>query len=448
MSLLKKLTIAASIAGLAACGADDDSDAYVRILHASPDAQAVDVYVNGELQLSDVAFQDGTGYLKLSDGNANIELRLAGTDTVAASYAASLNSNAYYAAIAVNQASELDIAVLDETDVVTDGDIDLRVLHAAPAASSTNVDVFVSEPDAELGATPQVNALSYLSNQLLEGVEDGSYQVRLTADGSSDVIYDSGSVRVSEDALVVAVNSKKGRSSVSLLVWSGPAAATVLDNTSELRIVHAVDTADVDVYTNGEIYLEDVSYTDVTEYQIFEAGELPITVVAADAALDDDNNPSGLSTSLDLDRGESYTLVASGSSDELDKATFIFLTDQREPEDESVAYLRYVHASTDNTVANSDLLIYSGGSYVEPDEDTENPDFKRSGFSRGDESGYVERAAATTYEVDVTATNTTAPDLVSGLGPVTPAAGDIKTTVIIGKSGPVALELSPDNRAN
>ena len=448
MSLLKKLTIAASIAGLAACGADDDGDAYVRILHASPDAQAVDVYVNGELQLSDVAFQDGTGYLKLSDGNANIELRLAGTDTVAASYPASLNSNAYYAAIAVNQASDLEITVFDETDAVTDGDIDLRVLHAAPAASSTDVDVFVSEPDAELGTAPEVDALSYLSNRLLEGVEDSSYQIRVTADGSTDIIYDSGSVDVSDDAIVVAVNSEQGRSSISLLVWAGPAATAVLDNTSELRIVHAVDTADVDVYTNGELYLEDVSYTDVTEYLVLEAGELPVTVVAADAALDDDNNPSGLSTSLDLERGESYTLVASGSSDDFDKATFIFLTDQREPEDESAAYLRYVHASTDNTVANSDLFIYSGGSYVEPDDDTENPDFKRTGFSRGDESGYVERAAATTYEVDVTATNTTAPDLVSGLGPVTPAAGDIKTTVIIGKSGPVALELSPDNRAD
>ena len=446
MSLLKKLTIAASIAGLAACGADDDGDAYVRILHASPDAQAVDVYVNGELQLSDVAFQDGTGYLKLSDGNANIELRLAGTDTVAASYAASLNSNAYYAAVAVNQASALDITVLDETDVVTDGDIDLRVLHAAPAAESTDVDVYVSEPDADLGATPQVDALSYLSNQIIEGVEDDSYQIRVTADGSSDVIYDSGSVRVRDDAIVVAVNSEQGRSPVSLLVWSGPSATTLLDNTSELRIVHAVDTADVDVYTNGELYLEDVSYTDVTEYLVLKAGELPLTVVAADAALDDDNNPSGLSTSLDLEKGESYTLVASGSSDDPDAATLIFLTDQRKPEDSSAAYLRYVHASTDNTLANSDLLIYSGGSYVAQEDDRNSTDFKRTSFSRGDESGYVERVAGTTYEVDVTAPNTT-PDLVSGLGPVTPAAGDIKTTVIIGKSGPVALELT-DKRAD
>ena len=115
MSLLKKLTLAASIAGLVACGADDDSDAYVRILHASPDAPAVDVYVNGELQLSDVAYQDGTGYMKVSDGNANIELRVAGTDTVAASLAERLSSDPYYAAVAVNEVASLDIAIIEET---------------------------------------------------------------------------------------------------------------------------------------------------------------------------------------------------------------------------------------------------------------------------------------------------------------------------------------------
>jgi len=214
MSLLKKLTLAASIAGLVACGADDDSDAYVRILHASPDAPAVDVYVNGELQLSDVAYQDGTGYMKVSDGNANIELRVAGTDTVAASLAESLSSDTYYAAVAVNEVASLDIAIIEETDTVTDDDVDVRVLHAAPGASSVNVDVYVTDVDAELGASASVDALSYLNDQVLNDVTEGNYQVRLTADGSTDVIYDSGSVNVAEDALIVAVNSEKGRSPV------------------------------------------------------------------------------------------------------------------------------------------------------------------------------------------------------------------------------------------
>lgn len=442
MSLLKKLTIAASIAGLAACGADDDSDAYVRILHASPDAQAVDVYVNGELQLSDVAFQDGTGYLKLSDGNANIELRLAGTDTVAASYAASLNSNAYYAAIAVNQASELDIAVLDETDVVTDGDIDLRVLHAAPGAASTNVDVFVSEPDAELGETPQVNALSYLSNQLLEGVEDGSYQVRLTADGSRDVIYDSGSLSVTDDAIVVAVNSDKGRSPVSLLVWSGPSATAIRDNTAELRIVHAIDTQDIDVYVEGELYapLESMSYTDVTEYLEFPAGSLPISITAADAALED--APSGLSTSLELERGESYTLVASGSNDDFASAIRIFLTDQREASQSDAADIRLINASTAGDVNSGDVFIYESA-------DNSQEAYQTTGISQGDDTDYI-TLAPDTYDIHIVASGSgkAGPAVVPGLTNQTVAAGDVDSIVIIGKTTPAALELPTDKRAD
>ena len=442
MSLLKKLTIAASIAGLAACGADDDSDAYVRILHASPDAQAVDVYVNGELQLSDVAFQDGTGYLKLSDGNANIELRLAGTDTVAASYAASLNSNAYYAAIAVNQASDLEITVLDETDVVTDGDIDLRVLHAAPAASSTDVDVFVSEPDAELGETPQVNALSYLSNQLLEGVEDGSYQVRLTADGSTDVIYDSGSLSVTDDAIVVAVNSDKGRSPVSLLVWSGPSATAIRDNTAELRIVHAIDTQDIDVYVEGELYapLESMSYTDVTEYLEFPAGSLPISITAADAALED--APSGLSTSLELERGESYTLVASGSNDDFASAIRIFLTDQREASQAGSADIRLINASVATDVNSADVYIYESA-------DISQEAYETTGMSQGDDTDYI-TLAPDTYDIHIVASGSgkAGPAVVPGLTNQTVAAGDVDSIVIIGKTTPAALELPTDKRAD
>ena len=442
MSLLKKLTIAASIAGLAACGADDDSDAYVRILHASPDAQAVDVYVNGELQLSDVAFQDGTGYLKLSDGNANIELRLAGTDTVAASYAASLNSNAYYAAIAVNQASDLEITVLDETDVVTDGDIDLRVLHAAPAASSTNVDVFVSEPDAELGETPQVNALSYLSNQLLEGVEDGSYQVRLTADGSTDVIYDSGSLSVTDDAIVVAVNSDKGRSPVSLLVWAGPAATAIPDNTAELRIVHAIDTQDIDVYIEGELYapLEDMSYTQDSGYIVFPAGSLPISITEAGAALAD--APTGLSTSLELARGESYTLVASGSNDDFASAIRIFLTDQREASQAGSADIRLINASVATDVNSADVYIYESA-------DISQEAYETTGMSQGDDTDYI-TLAPDTYDIHVVNSGATkaGPAVVPGLTNQTVAEGDVDSIVIIGKTTPVALNLSSDKRAD
>lgn len=438
MSLLKKLTLAASIAGLVACGADDDSDAYVRILHASPDAPAVDVYVNGELQLSDVAYQDGTGYMKVSDGNANIELRVAGTDTVAASLAESLSSDTYYAAVAVNEVASLDIAIIEETDTVTDDDVDVRVLHAAPGASSVNVDVYVTDVDAELGASASVDALSYLSDQVLNDVTEGNYQVRLTADGSTDVIYDSGSVNVAEDALIVAVNSEKGRSPVSLLVWAGPSATAVLDNTSELRIVHALDSQDVDIYTNAELYLEDVSYKDETGYLVVPAGSLPVSVTAANVALSDDTTLA--SSALNLERGESYTVVASGSSDDTDNARLIFVTDQRVAEDAELGYVRLIHASTDTNAANAQVLIYTG-TYEDIEDPSAEEDFTFQGFSQGDDTDYIERAPET-YEIDMTATGTTTPDLVTGLDATAVAAGDLHTIVVVGKSGPEAIKLT------
>ena len=67
---------------LAACGGDSDSNndndnqvsSYVRVLHASPDAPNVDVLVDGNAVLTNVAFQQGSGYLQLDSGRRNVKV--------------------------------------------------------------------------------------------------------------------------------------------------------------------------------------------------------------------------------------------------------------------------------------------------------------------------------------------------------------------------------------
>ena len=287
-----------------------------------------------------------------------------------------------------------------------------------------------------------MDALSYLSDQIIEGVEDGSYQIRVTADGSSDVLYDSGSVGITDDAIIVAVNSDKGRSPVSLLVWSGPSATAVRDNTSELRIVHAIDTQDIDVYVEGELYapLENMSYTDVSDYILFPAGSLPISITAADAALAD--APSGLSTSLELERGESYTLVASGSNDDFTSAIRIFLTDHREASQADSADIRLVNASVATDVNSADVYIYESA-------DSSQEAYETTGVSQGDDTDYI-TLAPDTYDIHIvnSGSRKAGPAVVPGLTNQTVAAGDVESIVIIGKTSPVALKLPTEKRAD
>ncbi|WP_335869516.1 DUF4397 domain-containing protein [Bacillus sp. 2205SS5-2] len=44
----------------------EENDAMVRIVHASPDAPAVDVYVNGDTVVEGAAFKAATDYMSLT----------------------------------------------------------------------------------------------------------------------------------------------------------------------------------------------------------------------------------------------------------------------------------------------------------------------------------------------------------------------------------------------
>ena len=60
-----------------------EGNAHVRFVHASPDAPAVDIAVtDGPVLFPNVAFKEGTDYLPVPAGTYDLEVRLAGTDTV------------------------------------------------------------------------------------------------------------------------------------------------------------------------------------------------------------------------------------------------------------------------------------------------------------------------------------------------------------------------------
>jgi hypothetical protein len=65
-------------------GTPEEGKAHVRFVHASPDAPAVDIAVkDGPVLFSNVAFKEVGEYLPVDVGTYDLQVRLAGTDTVA-----------------------------------------------------------------------------------------------------------------------------------------------------------------------------------------------------------------------------------------------------------------------------------------------------------------------------------------------------------------------------
>jgi len=417
---------------------DGDNDAAevnasVRILHASPDAPAVDIAVDGDVILTGVAFQQGTGYLSLAAGQREVSILVGGTEILSEVFA--LDAGSSYSIIAQGPAASLALKPLDETARRSNGTIDVTVVHASPAAGE--VDVSVTAPSDTLPTTPTLDNVPFGADATLESVVGGDYRVRVTPGAGGDVVYDSGTLPVAADVTAVAVNSTKGASPVSLLVWadSDTPVTPVLDDSAEVRIVRAVDAVTVDVYAGGALLLEDFVYQTDTGYVKVKSGALDVAVAPADQGIG--NAVASLSGTLDLERGESYTVIAAGDVNKLPETRLIVLVDEREFNSDTEGKVRLVHASSASAADPVDIYVVASGAAVSGD-----PAFADVVF--GQDTGYVSLPAAT-YDAVIAADGTTAPAVPNTAG-LAIGAGDIFTGIAIGDASGLDAIVLDDRR--
>lgn len=234
----------------------------LRAIHASSDAPNVDVYVNGSKVASDVAYQSQTAFLTISSGATPIQINPAGSTSSVINVTPTLMASQQYTAIAVGDASATAPAAQALTAVLVDdpgnspaaGNVKVRVVHGAPAAPA--VDVYVTAPGASLSGSPTISALAYQSyapaagQQALE-VPGGNYEIRVTAAGSTNVLFDSGQVALpaNADLLITAVPSS-GVAPIALL--AAPATGQpflISDARAAVRVAHfAPDVPAVNVF--------------------------------------------------------------------------------------------------------------------------------------------------------------------------------------------------------
>jgi len=140
-TVLKSLGAAGSAAlvGGSATGTvvADDHSAYVRVAHASPDAPAVDVFVNGNAVLEDVVFGTISDYLELDPGEYTIEVAPAGQGRGAAviQTTASVSAGTFYTVAAVGRLDDI------EAGIFRDATTRLRAIHFVPGAPAVDVAV-------------------------------------------------------------------------------------------------------------------------------------------------------------------------------------------------------------------------------------------------------------------------------------------------------------------
>lgn len=182
----------------------DDTRARVRAVHASADAPEVDISVNGNAVLQNVPFGVGSGYLELPSGTYNIDVAASasGSSVINADLTFSAGTDTTIAA--VNTLAQIEpLVLMDDNSAPADGQIKVRLVHAASSAGP--VDIYITAPHADLhAASPVIEDFPFKSDTGYLEVPAGDYQVRVTVADTSTVAIDTGAISFAAGSISTA----------------------------------------------------------------------------------------------------------------------------------------------------------------------------------------------------------------------------------------------------
>jgi len=185
----------------------------VRVVHASADAPAVDILVDGNVAFQALKFRDYTNYTPVPSGMRMISINVAGTSTTALRLPFTLANGVDYTFYAFGKLGNFTLTIIgtgDDLEAPSAGMTKVRVVHGASTAPA--VDIFVTAPFAALPNTPLLTNVPFSVASHYLTVPAGDYQARVTPTGARAVAIDSRRIRLTGGAVrtIVALDGPDG----------------------------------------------------------------------------------------------------------------------------------------------------------------------------------------------------------------------------------------------
>lgn len=185
MKSLRVLAAAFALVAITAVPAAAAGESRVRVLHASPDAPAVDVYLDGTKvdALVNVPFGVISNYLTIPAGTHQVTVYATGTTTSPVIDASvPFDAGKAYTVAATNAVASIEAKVITDAPSPTAAGAQLRVVHFS--ADTPAVDI---APDGAAPADAIVKSLAYPDATGYLDVPAATYDLEVRAAGTSTV---------------------------------------------------------------------------------------------------------------------------------------------------------------------------------------------------------------------------------------------------------------------
>ncbi len=162
----------------------------IRVLHAVPNAPAVDVYANDNLIVKDLAYKEMSPYLPVPSGNYNIKVYPTGeTTNPVIESSVYIPENSIYTIAAIGELPDISLYPIQEpTSANKTGMSCVRFIHLSPNAPP--VDIKLPDDSIVFSNVPFKSIASYTC------VPSGTYTFRVNPAGTDNVVLTVPNVKL------------------------------------------------------------------------------------------------------------------------------------------------------------------------------------------------------------------------------------------------------------